>query len=126
MKGFSYYVINAVITQFMKHFDCNVFAETVVNKIHERTGETPTIYESKKSGMILRSKRDSVISDTVIKDSLIAAMLELIENDSDDFEVDLVEKYEFEFNPSQIDTKFIDETMDIKRKGKDIYIEIDI
>lgn len=126
MKGFSYYVINAVITQFVKHFDHNVFAETVVNQIHERTGETPTIYESKKSGMILRSKRDSAISDTVIKNSIIAAMLELIETDSDDFEVDLVEKYEFEFNPSQIDTKFIDETMDIKRKGKDIYIEIDI
>lgn len=126
MKGFSYYVMNAIITQFVNHFDCNTFSESVSFHISKNTGETITVIESRKSGMILRTKRDSAISLKTIKEGIIDAMQELVENDTDDFEVDIVEKYEFEFGTHQIDMDFIDETMYIKKKGKDIYIEIDV
>ena len=126
MKGFTHYVTNVIITQFTKHFDCMLFAEAVARNIKDVTDETVTVQEAKKSGMILRSKRNSSISNQDIKNGIIDAMQELIGNDTNDFEVDIVEKFEFEFDPGQINVDFIDDTMDIKRKGKDIYIEIDI
>lgn len=126
MKGFSYYVMNAIVTQFVNHFDYRTFSNSVASHISENTGEIVTVTESRKSGMILRTKRDSAISVKSVKEGIINAMQDLIENDTDDFEVDIVEKYEFEFGTNQIDIDFINETMDIKKKGKDIYIEIDI
>lgn len=126
MKGFTYYVTNAVITQFAKHFDCNLFAETVAEKIEKNTKDSVSVHEARESGMILRTKRDNSITERDVKSGIVDAMQDLIGNDSDDFEVDIVEKYEFQFDASQIDEDFIDRTMDIKRKGRDIYIEIDI
>lgn len=126
MRGFSHYMRTVIMSQFMKHFNNTVFAENVAEKLGEMIDETVSVEEAKSSGMLLRVKRDSSADTKKIKKAVIAAMKQMIEDDEEAFEISIVEKYEFEFRIDQVGDELIDSVLDIKKKNREIFIEIDV
>lgn len=127
MKGYTNYMQTAITSQFMNYFDGRDFAEAVVIQLNDYLpDEEISIQEANRNGMILRVKRDSVVDMKTIRKSVISAMKAMIDDDGEDFGIRLLEQYEISYEHSMINQDLLDNTIDIKKRPREIYIEVDI
>ena len=74
----------------------------------------------------MRRKKDAVITDSDVQNSIRDALIDIIDENVDDIKDFISENYEFEYDPSIITAGFISDVFDIDRSGRLIYIEVDV
>lgn len=80
----------------------------------------------KENGFTMRRKKDAVITDSDVQNSIRDALIDIIDKNVDDIKDFISENYEFEYDPSIITVGFISDVFDIDRSGRLIYVEVDV
>lgn len=80
----------------------------------------------KENGFTLRRKKDAVITDSDVQNSICDAIIGIIDKNVDDIKDFINENYEFEYDQSIITPSFISDVFDIDRNGRLIYVEVDV
>lgn len=124
MKMNDLHIQTSIFNEVMKSNTTRDLADTIL-EVLEKKGSEVTVYETHDDGIVLRNKKEDMITDNNIIKAFGKAVRELINQDSE-FEEVINDNYDFEYDDKYMSESYFATILEIRRAGRLIYIEIDL
>lgn len=124
MKMNDLHIQTSIFNEVMKSNTTRDLADTIL-EVLEKKGSEVTVYETHDDGIVLRNKKEDMITDNNIIKAFAKAVRELINQDSE-FEEVINDNYDFEYDDKYMSESYFATILEIRRAGRLIYIEIDL
>ena len=124
MKMNDLHIQTSIFNEVMKSNTTRDLADTIL-EVLEKKGSEVTVYETHDDGIVLRNKKEDMITDNNIIKAFAKAVKELINQDIE-FEEVINDNYDFEYDDKYMSESYFATILEIRRAGRLIYIEIDL
>lgn len=124
MKMNDLHIQTSIFNEVMKSNTTRDLADTIL-EVLEKKGSEVTVYETHDDGIVLRNKKEDMITDNNIIKAFSKAVRELINQDNE-FEEVINDNYDFEYDDKYMSESYFATILEIRRAGRLIYIEIDL
>lgn len=124
MKMNDIHIQTSIFNEVMKSHTTRDVADTILDTL-EKKGVEVTVYETHDDGIVLRNKKEDIITDDNIIKAFAKAIRKLISKDPD-FEDVIADNYDFEYDEKYMSESYFATILEVRRAGRLIYIEIDM
>lgn len=125
MKVTKNFIRTSILGEIMRTCSMDTIAKAIVDTLNEKKDIEVTVSETHADGIVIRKKKDSEISDIIIKKQAAKALRGLVAKNPEIAER-MLDNYDFQYTKSCLSEDTLEGVLIITRSGRLITLEFDI